>query len=60
MTFSMFNRLDERRGEPVLLVCSHPRAGEAWWTHIQGSFRDRAHRAAGSGRLSSLAWVTGI
>jgi hypothetical protein len=45
MMFFMFNRLDERREEPVPLVCSHPRAGQAWWMHIQGSFRDRARRA---------------
>jgi hypothetical protein len=33
--------------EPVLLVCSHPEAGEAWWMHVQGWFSDPAHRASG-------------
>jgi hypothetical protein len=32
---------------PVLLVCSHPQAGEAWWMHVQGWFSDPAHRASG-------------
>lgn len=32
---------------PVLLVCSHPQTGEAWWTHVQGWFGDPAHRASG-------------
>lgn len=32
---------------PVLLVCSHPRPGEAWWMHIQSWFADPGHRAAG-------------
>lgn len=30
---------------PVLLVCSHPQAGEAWWMHVQGWFADPSHRA---------------
>jgi hypothetical protein len=25
---------------PVLLVCSHPSAGEAWWMHVQPWFSD--------------------
>jgi hypothetical protein len=33
--------------EPVLLVCSHPEAGQAWWMHVQGRFSDPAHRASG-------------
>jgi hypothetical protein len=33
--------------EPVLLVCSHPEAGQAWWMHVQGWFSDPAHRASG-------------
>jgi hypothetical protein len=32
---------------PVLLICSHPRTGEAWWMHVQGWFADPAHRASG-------------
>jgi hypothetical protein len=32
---------------PVLLVCSHPQTGEAWWMHVQGWFSDPAHRASG-------------
>jgi hypothetical protein len=32
---------------PVLLVCSHPQTGEAWWMHVQGWFGDPAHRASG-------------
>ena len=32
---------------PVLLVCSHPEAGEAWWMHVQEWFADPAHRASG-------------
>ena len=31
---------------PVLLVCSHPSAGEAWWMHVQPWFFDPAHRAS--------------
>jgi hypothetical protein len=31
---------------PVLLVCSHPLAGEAWWMHVQGWFRDPSRRAS--------------
>jgi len=31
---------------PVLLVCSHPSAGQAWWMHIQPWFSDPAHRAS--------------
>jgi hypothetical protein len=33
--------------DPVLLVCSHPQTGEAWWMHVQGWFSDPAHRASG-------------
>lgn len=33
--------------DPVLLVCSHPQTGEAWWIHVQGWFADPAHRASG-------------
>ena len=33
--------------EPVLLICSHPQTGEAWWMHVQGWFSDPAHRASG-------------
>lgn len=32
--------------EPVLLVCSHPGTGEAWWAHVQSCFKDPARRAA--------------
>ncbi|HUZ52198.1 MAG TPA: DUF4365 domain-containing protein [Streptosporangiaceae bacterium] len=32
---------------PVLLICSHPQTGEAWWMHVQGWFSDPAHRASG-------------
>jgi hypothetical protein len=32
---------------PVLLICSHPQTGEAWWMHVQGWFSDAAHRASG-------------
>lgn len=31
---------------PVLLVCSHPASGEAWWAHIQGWLADPARRAS--------------
>ena len=31
---------------PVLLVCSHPSAGQVWWMHIQPWFSDPAHRAS--------------
>lgn len=31
---------------PVILVCSHPSAGEAWWVHVQPWFSDPAHRAS--------------
>lgn len=30
---------------PVILVCSHPKANEAWWVHVQGYFADPARRA---------------
>lgn len=33
--------------DPVLLVCSHPQTGEAWWMHIQSWFADPARRASG-------------
>ena len=33
--------------DPVLLVCSHPADGKAWWMHVQGWFSDPAHRASG-------------
>jgi hypothetical protein len=29
---------------PVLLVCSHPVTGDAWWAHVQGQFADPARR----------------
>lgn len=32
---------------PVLLVCSRPQTGEAWWMHIQSWFADPSHRASG-------------
>jgi hypothetical protein len=32
---------------PVLLICSHPQAGEAWWMHVQGWFSDPSRRASG-------------
>jgi hypothetical protein len=32
---------------PVLLVCSHPNTGEAWWMHVQAWFSDPAQRASG-------------
>lgn len=32
---------------PVLLVCSHPESGEAWWMHVQQWFADPANRASG-------------
>ncbi|WP_152648380.1 DUF4365 domain-containing protein [Streptacidiphilus anmyonensis] len=32
---------------PVILVCSHPQTGEAWWIHIQSWFTDPGHRASG-------------
>lgn len=32
---------------PVLLICSHPQSGEAWWMHIQGWFADPHRRASG-------------
>ncbi len=32
---------------PVLLVCSHPATGEAWWAHVQGWFSDPGRRASG-------------
>ncbi|WP_306211076.1 DUF4365 domain-containing protein [Actinoplanes sp. RD1] len=31
---------------PVLLVCSHPETGEAWWMHVQGWFADPERRAS--------------
>jgi hypothetical protein len=30
---------------PVILICSHPETGDAWWVHIQSWFSDPAHRA---------------
>lgn len=30
---------------PVILICSHPETGEAWWAHIQSWFSDPARRA---------------
>lgn len=32
--------------EPVLLVCSHPSDGEAWWAHVQSWFQDPVRRAS--------------
>jgi hypothetical protein len=29
-----------RQPIPVILVCSHPETGEAWWRHVQEAFRD--------------------
>ncbi|MDR7253366.1 hypothetical protein J2X46_002351 [Nocardioides sp. BE266] len=31
---------------PVILICSHPDTGEAWWVHIQSWFADPSHRAS--------------
>lgn len=36
-----------RAEAPVLLICSHPEAEEAWWTHVQGWFSDPVRRASG-------------
>ncbi|TDX04035.1 DUF4365 domain-containing protein [Kribbella sp. VKM Ac-2566] len=59
-----------RADNPVILVCSHPADGKAWWAHVQGWFADPARRASrrvdfdkatqmfdnrASGRLSALA-----
>jgi len=30
---------------PVILICSHPMANEAWLVHVQGYFADPARRA---------------
>ncbi|GAA4345521.1 DUF4365 domain-containing protein [Microbacterium rhizosphaerae] len=30
---------------PVVLICSHPKSGEAWWVHIQSYFFEPARRA---------------
>ncbi|MBB3042498.1 DUF4365 domain-containing protein [Nocardioides soli] len=30
---------------PVILICSHPETGEAWWAHVQSWFSDPARRA---------------
>jgi hypothetical protein len=35
-----------RADRPVLLICSHPSTGEAWWAHVQAWFRDPARRAS--------------
>lgn len=32
---------------PVLLICSHPDAEEAWWAHVQAWFADPVRRASG-------------
>lgn len=32
---------------PVLLICSHPKRGEAWWVHIQSYFADPGRLATG-------------
>lgn len=32
---------------PVLLVCSHPKRGEAWWVHIQSYFADPGRLTTG-------------
>jgi hypothetical protein len=29
-----------RQPLPVILICSHPDTGEAWWRHVQEAFRD--------------------
>ncbi|WP_368496878.1 DUF4365 domain-containing protein [Herbiconiux sp. A18JL235] len=34
-----------KASQPVLLVCSHPELGEAWWVHIQSYFAEPARRA---------------
>lgn len=34
-----------KSSQPVLLICSHPKAGEAWWVHIQSYFAEPARRA---------------
>lgn len=59
---------------PVILVCSHPADGSAWWAHVQGWFADPARRASrridfdkatqgfdsrAAGRLTALADPTG-
>jgi hypothetical protein len=31
---------------PVVLVCSHPASGEAWWAHVQGWLADPSRRAS--------------
>lgn len=36
-----------RSTTPVLLVCSHPATGEAWWVHVRGWFADPGRRASG-------------
>jgi hypothetical protein len=35
-----------KASQPVLLICSHPSAGQAWWAHIQSWFSDPERRAA--------------
>ena len=31
--------------QPVILVCSHPESGGAWWVHVQSYFADATRRA---------------
>jgi hypothetical protein len=35
-----------KANDPVILVCSHPETGEAWWVHVQPWFADHGHRAS--------------
>ena len=35
-----------RADRPVLLICSHPSAQQAWWVHVQAWFADPARRAS--------------
>jgi Domain of unknown function (DUF4365) len=34
-----------KASQPVVLICSHPKSGEAWWVHIQSFFAEPARRA---------------
>lgn len=31
---------------PIVLVCSHPASGQAWWAHVQGWLVDPARRVS--------------
>lgn len=35
-----------RADVPVLLICSHPQTGEAWWVNVTAWFADPRHRAS--------------